>query len=120
MSLTLRCSKYLLKYISEGEIKITVAPLLKKEDTIKLNASKEVNPLTSYTKQWRIHRGTRTPSLFLDQIEARRAEKIFLEKPPPPHFNAGSGWPAPPHPLPFSWRSWSATAKENGVSFPAT
>ena len=44
MTLTLRCSEYLLKYISEGEIKITVALFLKKEDTIKLNASKEVNP----------------------------------------------------------------------------
>ena len=44
MSLTLRCSKYLLKYILEGEIKITVALFLKKEDTIKLNTSKEVNP----------------------------------------------------------------------------
>ena len=66
MSLTLRCSKYLLKYISEGEIKITVAPLLKKEDTIKLNASKEVNPLTSRTKQWRIQeRGPGDPDPLL-------------------------------------------------------
>ena len=66
MSLTLRCSKYLLKYISEGEIKITVALLLKKEDTIKLNASKEVNPLTSCTKQWRIQeRGPGDPGPLL-------------------------------------------------------
>ena len=89
MSLTLPCSKYLLKYISEGEIKITVALLLKKEDTIKLNASKEVNPLTSCTKgvadPGEGPGGTRTPSLFLDQTEARRAEKNFL------HFNGGSG-----------------------------
>ena len=101
MSLTLRCSKYLLKYISEGEIKITVAPLLKKEDTIKLNASKEVNPLTSYTKQWRIHRGTRTPSLFLDQIEARRAEKNFLEKPPRRTLTQGLDDLPPPPPPPL-------------------
>ena len=44
MSLTLRCSKYLRKYISEEEIKITVGLFLKKEDTIKLDTSKEVNP----------------------------------------------------------------------------
>ena len=55
-------------FISEGEIKITVALLLKKEDTIKLNTSKEFNPLTSCTKQWRIQEmgpgGPRPPPYF--------------------------------------------------------
>ena len=83
MSLTLRCSKYLLKYISEGEIKITVALLLKKEDTIKLNASKEVNPLTSCTKQWRIQ---------------ERGRKKFFGDTPPPTLTEGLD-DLPPSPL---------------------
>ena len=33
------------------------------------------------------------PSLFLDQTEARRAEKSFLETEPPPPVTSGSGWP---------------------------
>ena len=51
MSLTLRGSKYLSKFPSEGKIKIQVALLLKKEDTIKLNSPKEINLLTSCTKK---------------------------------------------------------------------
>ena len=41
-------------------------------------------------KQWRIQgrgRGTRLPPLFLDQTDARRAEKKhFGDPPPPPHY----------------------------------
>ena len=40
--------------------------------------------------------------LFLDQNEARRAEKIFFETASPPLIS-GSGWPPiPPPPLPLS------------------
>ena len=48
--------------------------------------------------------------LFLDQTEARRAEKIYCDRPPPPLIS-GSGWspPPPPPPPPLIWRSESAT-----------
>ena len=48
----------------------------------------------------RFPRGPPFP-LFLDQNEARRAEKkIFWGRPPP--LTSGSGWPAPPPPPPLS------------------
>ena len=44
--------------------------------------------------------GARPPSpLFLDQTEARRAEKIYCDRPPPPLIS-GSGWSPPPPPPP--------------------
>ena len=38
----------------------------------------------------------RPPPLFLDETEARRAEKFFVRLPP---LVSGSGWPPPPDPL---------------------
>ena len=55
--------------------------------------------------------GARLPpplTLFLDQNEARRAEKIFFLR-RGPALISGSGWPAPP-PTPLIWRSGSANA----------
>ena len=54
--------------------------------------------------------GTGSP-LFLDQTEARRAEKSFLRPPPPPPIS-GSVWPGPP---PLIWRSGSDTGNNNSV-----
>ena len=47
--------------------------------------------------------------LWLDQTEARRAQKKFLKDRPP--LISGSGWPEtpPPPPLPFIWSSGFAT-----------
>ena len=59
-------------------------------------------------------RGTRTPSLFLDQTEARRAEKNFRRPSPPPHFNAGSGWPAP---TPLYLKIWIRHCKREALVF---
>ena len=42
--------------------------------------------------------GARAPALFLDQTEARRAEKMFFETAPPPHFCQGLD-DRPPSPL---------------------
>ena len=63
-----------------------------KKANIKLNTWKEVNPLTSCTKQWRIQAA---PLLFRPN-EARRAEKKIFWDSPPCHFISGSGWPGPP------------------------
>ena len=46
-----------------------------------------------------VGRGPRPP-VFLDQTEARRAEKKFLETTPP--LSQGLGDPPPPSPLPLS------------------
>ena len=46
-------------------------------------------------------RGTRVPLLFLDQTEARRAEKSFLETSPPPPSKGLGGPPPPPPPPPY-------------------
>ena len=54
--------------------------------------------------------GTGSP-LFLDQTEARRAEKSFLRPPPPPVIS-GSVRPGPP---PLIWRSGSDTGNNNSV-----
>ena len=54
--------------------------------------------------------GARRP-LFLDQTEARRAEKPFFWRPPPPLLQ-GCGWrppPPPPPPPPLISRSGSAS-----------
>ena len=51
---------------------------------------------------WQASGGSRVspPSpLFLDQTEARRAEKIYCDRPPPPLI-PGSGWSPPPPPPP--------------------
>ena len=40
--------------------------------------------------------GGEPPPLFVDQIEARRAEKFFFREPPPFPLIKGSGWPPPP------------------------
>ena len=52
-------------------------------------------------------RGPGSPAsrLFLEQTEARRAEKIFWDL-GPPSLISGSGW----HPSPLIWRSGSVTA----------
>ena len=52
--------------------------------------------------------GSPPPTLFLDQNEARRAEKIFFWR-RGPALISGSGWPAPPPTL-LIWRSGSANA----------
>ena len=51
--------------------------------------------------------GPATPPPFLDQTEARRAEKIFLET-SPPHLSQDLNDPPPPQP-PLIGRSGSAT-----------
>ena len=49
--------------------------------------------------------GGRPPPLFLDENEARRAEKIFFEAGPPPYLRV---WMTGPPPPPI-WKSGSAT-----------
>ena len=60
----------------------------------------------------------KTLPLFLDQTEARRAPKKFLETAPPPYLRV---WMTAPPPPPLIWRSESTTelAKQGGklVSF---
>ena len=51
-------------------------------------------------------RGARGPPLFLDQTEARRAEKKFFETSPPPHLRV---WMTGP---PLIRRSGSATVHD--------
>ena len=55
------------------------------------------------------------PFLLLDQNEARRAEKIFLETPPPPLIS-GCGWPPLLPPPPLIWRPGSATVFRSWTS----
>ena len=67
---------------------------------------------TYNTNQWRIQgRGPRGlgPPLYLDQIEARKAEKYFFGR--PPVLSQGLD-DRPPLPTPLIWRFASATANE--------
>ena len=79
-----------------------------------------INCIDKYTLVWKLIRtgkisdrsrgGARppTPPYFIDQTEARRADKNFLETGFP--FILGSRWlPPTPPPFPFIWRSGSAT-----------
>ena len=65
-----------------------------------------------------VHCRKKTLPLFLDQTEARRAQKTFGDR--APLLISGSGW-LPPPPPPLIWRSKSTTelAKHGGklVSF---
>ena len=66
---------------------------------------------TYNTNQWRIQGRGLGPPLYLDQIEARKAEKYFFGR--PPLLSQGlDDHPSPPHPTPLIWRFASATANE--------
>ena len=65
---------------------------------------------TYNTNQWRIQGRGLGPPLYLDQIEARKAEKYFFGRPPPSYLRV---WmTTPPHPTPLIWKFASATANE--------
>ena len=53
--------------------------------SVHVRKSVKLDPL-----KWRIQRRGPGPSLFLDQTEARRAENIFLGRPPPPPLSPPS------------------------------
>jgi len=65
----------------------------------------------SHSLQWRIQGGARPPLLFLDQTEARKVEKIFLETAPPPLSKGLDDRPPP-----LISRSGSGTALVSQVS----
>ena len=57
-----------------------------------------------------------SPLLFLDQNEARRAEKKFFVRPPPPSSYLRVWMTEPPSPPPLIWKSGSATVL--GLCYP--
>ena len=54
--------------------------------------------LTYNTNQWRIQGRGLGPPLYLDQIEARKAEKYFFGRPPPLLSQGLDDHTPPPHP----------------------